>query len=317
LAAATYAYQVTWVNANGETIHSASVTAIVASGTTGSVALTFTKPTDPQTAAGVTVNVYGNVAGSLGLIATGLTGTTFTDTGAVTPGVAPPTADTTGGPSTYANLPWVTAIPFLIMVGETISTMGGENWDFKGRLTRHLENATPAAIGREFWRGDYARAHSYPTNYLTKSGTATDLTPGGGPPSATRGLQILEDALASTGYGGQGMIHCQPQTLPSLLRSTLHNDNSLVTMLGNALVPDSGYDGTGPGSTPASPAAGSAWMFATDMVKVAVDDIVILPDSVAEATDRATNSITMRAQRYGTACWDNYRAFACRVLLDT
>jgi hypothetical protein len=317
-AASPYAYQITWVNANGETIHSASVAATIASGIAGKVTLTFTKPADKQVAAGVTVNVYGRLAGSLGLIATGVTGTTFVDDGSATPGAAPPAADTTGGPSTYANLPWVTAIPFLVMVGETISTMGSDGWDFKGRLTRHLENATPAAVGREFWRGDYARAHSYPTNYLTKNGAATDLTPGGGPPSATRGLEILEDALASTGFGGQGMIHAQPQTLPSLLRSVLKDDEKLVTVLGNHLIPDAGYDGTGPGATPASPAAGSAWMFATDMVKAEVDDnIVFTPGSLEEAIDRNLNRVTIRAQRFATASFDGFRQFACRVLLDT
>lgn len=318
LAAATYTYEVTAVDANGETTPSSTVTATT-TGSTGSVSLTW-----HQTAIGCTYNVYGRVSGSLGLIAT--VGPfdhdnppAYTDTGIPAPGVAAPSSNTTGGPGSYTNLPIVTCIPVLIEVEDSCSTWGFQERDFKGRAQRLLQNATPQALEREFWTGTIAQAAGFPNNYLANSASYTDLTPGSGPPSVARGQQILQDALASTGFGGQGMIHCQPQTAPNLLNAR-RVGNLLLDIFDNIIVAGTGYNGVAAGV--GTPASGTAVMFATDLVMTRVEaEGTVIPDSFSEALDRGQggqpNKVTFRAMKFGMAYFDAAVHVACRVTLET
>ena len=78
----TYEYQISAVNANGETLATSPVTSVLA-GSTSTFSTTLTWDAVPLATG---YNVYGRVSGSLGLITTIGAGTlTFTDTGAVTP----------------------------------------------------------------------------------------------------------------------------------------------------------------------------------------------------------------------------------------
>lgn len=96
LTAATYHYEVTAVNAYGETPPSASVPAVT-SGTTSSVGLAWT-----AVVGAASYNVYrGTGAGAL-MIEANVGTNSYTDTGAVTPGGgSPPVADTTASVQTY------------------------------------------------------------------------------------------------------------------------------------------------------------------------------------------------------------------------
>jgi len=256
LGAATYSYAVTFVNAEGHTAASATATVAVPAGGNGSVAVTVAFPVG-SSGEGVTMTVYGRVGGALGLIASGVVPTgsegsgysaTFTDTGAATPGAAPPVTNTSGGPGTYTPPGIQTYYPLMAMAEDRCSTWGFSIHDFKGRATRLLENGMAKAIGREFSSGLMAQALGYPNNYLQNGSDPNfvDVTPGS-VPSITRGIQILEDYLASTGFGGQGMIHVMPQTAPNLLGARRVGD-LLLTVLDNIIVPDAGYDGNGPGN---------------------------------------------------------------------
>ncbi|HWF25168.1 MAG TPA: hypothetical protein VG275_06965 [Solirubrobacteraceae bacterium] len=318
LTAGAKAYQVTAVNANGETTALAAIT-VTTTGTTGSVALSWN-----PTADGVTYKVYGRVSGSVGLIAT--VGPfdpdnppAYLDTGTPAPGAAPPVTNTTGGVGPYGNLPIVTCIPWLMVAEDSCTSFGFEERDFRGRALRLLENATPQAIEREFWTGALAQAAGWPNNYLTNAASYTDLTPAGTPPSVARGQQILQDAIASTGFGGQGMIHCQPQTAPNLLNAR-RLGNLLLDIFDNLIVPGVGYPGTASGV--GTPAAGTAVMFATDLVMTRTEgEGTVFPDSYAEALDRGQagqpNRITFRAEKFGMAYFDAAVHFACRVTLAT
>ncbi len=315
IVAGTYKYQVTAVNTNGETTALAGVS--ITTGATGSIKGTFTKVADDAT-----YNVYGRVSGSVGLIGTvgpfdGDEPGTFTDDGSVSPGAAPPSSNTTGGPGTYTNLPIITAIPFVVMVEDSCSTWGWEARDFKGRALRLLENATPQQIEKEWWTGTLAQAASLPNRYLADS-NVIDLTDGG-TPSVARGQQILQDALAQCGFGGQGMLHVQPQTTPSLLR-VRSNGAQMFDQFGNLIVPGVGYPGTGPGG--ASPDAGTAWIFASDLVSIRVEaEGQVYPDSFAEALDRGQggqpNLITFRAEKAAVAYADMACQFAVNVTLPS
>ena len=88
LAASTaYSYELEAVYADGTSGPTATVAVTTGTGTTNSNTITWTIPSGATS-----VNVYGNIAGSLGLLANVAGGgTSYTDTGAVTPGAAVPT----------------------------------------------------------------------------------------------------------------------------------------------------------------------------------------------------------------------------------
>lgn len=317
LVAGTYTYEITAVNANGETTPSASVAITTTS--TGSVTLTWAPEAD-----GLQFKVYGRIAGSLGLLA--VVGPfdkdqtpTYTDAGAAVVGAIPPTTNTTGGAGSYGNLPMISVIPFLIMAEDVCSSFGFEERDFKGRALRLLDNATPKAIESEFWTGALAQAKGYPNNYLTNTASVTNLTPGSGATSVARGMQILQDALATSGFGGQGMIHVQPQTAPNLLGAR-RVGQLLLDIFDNIVVPGVGYPGTGPGGV--TPSAGTAYMYATDLVMVRSQNKgTVFPDSFAEALDRGQsgepNTIRFRAERFAAAYFDASAHYCVQVTLAT
>ena len=240
------------------------------------------------------------------------------------------------------NLPLVAFIPFVIEATDQCSAFGWSERDYVGRALRLLDNATPAAIEREFWAGAYSQAiaGTIPPDlpganaFLQQSGTPTsggttlvpvDLTP---PivPSISRGIQILEDYLANTGFGGQGMLHVAPETSPNLLGAR-RVGALLLSVVDNIIVPGSGYPtsgATGPaGNANADPGAGNQWIYATDLVSVRLDEPEIFPQTLAEALDRGNgssttpNTIRIRAQRFGAVTFDGARLAACRVSLAT
>lgn len=323
LSAGTKTYEITFVNANGETTPSGAITQVV----TANQEVTLTISDVPN---GVTVNVYGRVSGSLGLLGnvgpvTSEGGTlTFTDTGSGSPGASPPSSNTTGGPGSYTNPAIITVVPFAIETMDQCSTFGFEERDFKGRALRWLDSATPHAIEAEFWTGTLAQAKGLPNPYLTMGSSApngfTNLTPSGTPPSVARGMQILQDYLAQTGFGGQGMIHTQAQTAPDLLAAR-RVGKLLLDIFDNIVVPGVGYTGSQPAGTSA-PAAGTAWMYATDMVMVRIQpEGRVIPDTFEEAVDRGQggepNTVTFRAFRFAAAYAD-FQAYAgCQVTLPT
>lgn len=316
-AASPYSYQVTAVNPNGQTTALPAVVATIAAGSTGSVLLAWQPAGD---SAGVTYNVFGRQAGSIGLIAT--VGPfdddqtpTYTDTGAATVGAAPPSSNTTGGVGSYANLAINTIVPYLVVCEDWCSTWGFEERDFKGRALRLLENATPQAIEKEFWTGTLAQAHGYPNRYLTDA-NLVDLT-NGTPVSVARGQQMLQDYLASTGFGGQGMIHCQPQTAPNLLNARRVGP-LLLDVFDNIIVPGVGYPGTA--SAIAGTSTNTAVMIATDLAMVRAEtDGTVFPDSFAEALDWGQggfpNTLRFRAEKFAAAYFDGAVQAGVRVTL--
>jgi hypothetical protein len=352
LASASYDYEVTTVNANGETVASNLVTVAV---THGAAVLTWTQAGSSGAGGGshaaASWNVYGRThSATLHLLAnvpnTGSASMTYCDDGSATPGSqTAPVSNGTGGPGNYGNLPNVAFVPFLIQVEDECSTFGWEARDFTGRALRLLDSATPNAIEREFWTGAFAQntftgPMAGSNAFLQQSATsgnggtgveAADLTPGssgggGTPVSITRGIQILEDYLANSGFGGQGMLHVAPETSPNLLGAR-RVGALLLTVMDNIVVPGSGYPtapgaSTGPiGNSSANPGSGNAWIFCSDLVSVRLDRPVVIPSTMAEAVDRgaggAPNTVRIRAERFAAATFDVARLAAVRVTLST
>lgn len=232
------------------------------------------------------------------------------------------------------NLPIQVAIPYVILAEDACSTFGFSERDYKGRAKRLLDGAKHKAAEKEFWTGALATAAGWPNAFLTNPATVTDVTPGAGAPSIARGIQILQDALAECGFGGQGMLHVQRQTASNLLTVIeddphfIVDDDGMHDMFGNIIVPGVGYPGTGPEGK--APAAGSAWIYATDLVAFREEaEPTIFPESFAEATNwgrqtlkeekaeapNEVNTIRFQAQKFAVTQWDVACHFACRVKL--
>jgi hypothetical protein len=94
LTAATYSYRVSYVRGSHESVAATAVTGVVASGSTGRVDLSW-----PAVPGASSYKIYGRTGGSELLMAT-QAGTTFSDTGSVTPSGALPAAD---GKANFAN----------------------------------------------------------------------------------------------------------------------------------------------------------------------------------------------------------------------
>jgi hypothetical protein len=336
-AASPYSYVVAGIMPDGSiTLPSAAFTGTIASGTAGSNALAWTA----SAAAGcIGTAIFGRKATNYQLLGTVPVATTsFTDTGAVAP--------TLGANIPIGNLPMVGFVPFLIQVADQASAIGWKARDYVGRALRLLDFTTPNAIERELWMGAFAQAagvspatpvyqSDFPAGmnaFFTQSGTPSnggsslvplDLTPAS-PPSVTRGIQILEDYLANSGGGGQGMLHVAPECSPNLLGAR-RIGSLLLSVMDNIIVPGSGYPTTGAtgpaGATKQTPDAGTQWMFATDLISVRLDAPWVTPSTLVEALDRASggepNLIKFRAQRYAAATWDGARLAGCRVTLAT
>ena len=340
LPSGTYRYKVTALNANGESLPSNEVAVAV---TTGGATITITQPgIGTVTSWNVYRSAINGSAGTEELLAAGagIKAPTFTDTATGTRTAAPPSGDTTVGVGKYTNLAQVQFVPFIIQVEDECSSWGFQVRDYVGRALRLLDNATPNAIEREIWAGAFAQnTYTGPmvgTNAFFQqsaddstggSGNAAqDVTPDAGPVSVTRGVQLLEDALAGSGFGGQGMIHVAPETAPNLLGSR-RVGGLLLSVMDNIIVPGSGYPTaagtmTGPlDNSNVDPGAGNQWIFATDLISVRLDTPEVDPETMAEALDRGNfgqpNTVRFRARRFAAATWDGARQFACRVTLAT
>jgi hypothetical protein len=239
----------------------------------------------------------------------------YTDASATTVGAAVPGSNTTGGPSTYGQPATRQWVPYAVVAEDGCSAFGFDEHDYIGRAQRLLDMSESAAIEKELWTGTIAQAKGYPNDYLANNATVTDLTPGT-VPSITRGIQILEDGIANTGAGAQGMIHVQPETTPSLLNAR-RVGNLLLSELDNIIVPGTGYPGTGPGG--AAPASGYSWIYATNIVNVRKGPMITVPDNFAEALDWGQadqpNTIRFRAMEMACADWDGTIHLACKVSL--
>jgi len=196
--------------------------------------------------------------------------------------------------------------PFQVWTGDKCTTFGWSARDFKGRATRALLACESKQIAAEFWKGTLASAQGWPNRYLASPLSDTLSSPGT-PLSVNNALACLEQGLADCGCGARGMIHCTRELATAWnLGGALRKENGLILTINDTIVvPDAGYDGSGPYGQPAL--AGSQWAYATSMITVRRSQIVVFPDTLGEATVRGTNDIEWRAERmagvdFSTCC---------------
>lgn len=197
----------------------------------------------------------------------------------------------------------VEAMPFLIWQADRCSTLGGAARNYQQRAVDALIGSESKQIAAEFWGGAQAQASGWPNRFLADNTFADVLS--ASPVSVSVALQCLEQALGDCGNGARGMIHCTRGLAArwSELGNVFRSPTGVIqTYLGTIVVPDAGYDGSGPDGQAATD--GSQWAYATSMVTVRRGPIDLYPGSVAEATDRDTNTVTFRAQRLATVTFD-------------
>lgn len=199
--------------------------------------------------------------------------------------------------------------PFLVWATDQCSTLGFAARDFEGRARRQLAASESFQIANELWTGDLAIADGLANRYLTDSASDT-VTSSAGTPTASLGALVA--ALGAAQHGMTGMIHVTPQVLVLLAAdwAVYRDGNIWRTPMGHRVVADDGYDGSGPGGTPAS---ATQWMYATSTIRVgrgAVD----IPGTFDENVNRDTNYVRIYAQRLALYEWTSECAhFAAEV----
>lgn len=203
--------------------------------------------------------------------------------------------------------------PWALHVDDTCSTFGFNVRDYQGRARRKLLANQSYQVEHELWTGETAQTAAFPNNWLTNSGSLTDL----GTEPLIYALAALQEHLADVISGSRGMIHCTVRTATLWLSAGVirREGNLLLDGFDNIIVAGSGYPGTGPDDEDPPVSLDRQWAYATSMVHYAEDDIVVVPGDFAEAVDRDTNTVTFRAERVVGAWWDGCAHAAVEVNL--
>lgn len=219
------------------------------------------------------------------------------------------------------NLAVVNAEPFYVWAGDKCAPWELSR-DWQGRARRQLRGGLSYAIAQELWSGALARTEVDPqgdpweNKYLSmaEADVLTDEAT-----SPTDALARLEFALGRCDHGVRGMIHATRHlaTYWAGLGLLRREGNLLLTFLDTIVIADAGYDGSGPpdGANPdGQPAAdGSQWAYATGMLSLRLGAEQLLPDSMAEATDRQVNLTEYRIEQLAAVTWDGCCHLAAEV----
>lgn len=185
---------------------------------------------------------------------------------------------------------------FMVFGGEKCSTLGMNAVDLRARAERMLTIVQSFEIADELWSGGL--------NLDAKSLADVDadtLTEGAG--AAVDVLGCIDQGIGQKTKGQQGMVHMTPQVLDHLVTNgTLYRDAGLwLTPMGNIVVADYGYDGTGPNGEPATD---SQWIYGTTMITLRLGAIESIPDLDMQAVTRSINDIEVWAYRAVAWVWD-------------
>lgn len=224
-----------------------------------------------------------------------------------------PGIDPEGRPAAVGN------VPFGIWDADRCSTMGGDSADDRrARARRALEANQSQHVASEFWTGALATAAAWGDNQRLAAGAGVPVASDG--LNVTRSFAELTQALADQQGNRRGMIHCTPQTLDLAAAAMVvrREGNLWLTATDHIVVADAGYPGTGPeGQVRADT---DTWAFATGLVVVRLGEVVVLPDSDAEAVDlrsprlsSSINSALYVASRLASPAWDGCALAAANI----
>lgn len=207
-----------------------------------------------------------------------------------------------GTPGT--NPAWTEGTPFVVRAFDECSAMSFQLRDYAARARRQLESVESYQIAAELWGGSLGLGQRSLTDLASDRLTSAAATP-------VAAVACLEAGLATCG-GAQGMVHVPAQLLPYLAAEGVvrRDGNVWVTPMGHLVVADAGYDGTGPGGLAVS---STQYAYATSMIYVGMGEVMVTPDTIAEAMDRSVNLVTFEASRLASWVWDECCHFAAEV----
>lgn len=207
---------------------------------------------------------------------------------------------TPGGKPTKTNPIRNEADPFGVYAEDHCSTLGFAARDYEGRARRQLAAVQSSLIAREFQLGTIRDAESLDNVALID---ATEIVPGGPIDIA---LGSLEAALADTFAGARSMIHVTMQTMVFLAKNFLiyQSGQKWLTQPGNLVVADAGY----------TDESGTVFMYGTSMVQVRLSTVDVVPPEFAQAVNRATNLVTIYAERLALVQLDHSETTAADLL---
>lgn len=214
-----------------------------------------------------------------------------------------------------------TYIPFFIEVEDFRSAFDLPGEDRFKRVKKQLAAATQKAVEVELWDGRAALADTNANLFLSKASAATEAASGAYP--ATIALAYLEEAIANSPTGEEGMIHMTRDVASILGSRVLHKEESekgphLITRLGTPVVIGSGYSGNGPiGATGAAASATNKWMYATSRVDVHLGKIEVVNDNLGQGVDATINDMRIKAYRPAAVTFDPSIHYTVRVTLPT
>jgi hypothetical protein len=221
-----------------------------------------------------------------------------------------------------ADARYLDYVPFYIDVEDFASTFSLPGQDRFARVVAELDCVTQKALEFEFWEGVAAQAETAANGnmYLRKSGAAT--IPVSGAKKPENALMILEQAIASSPLGQNGVIH-MTRDIASILGSRLiykkgetENSGRAMTRLGTDVIIGSGYTGNGPiGDSNAAASATNKWMYATGTVDVHLGKVELVNENLAQGADVTINNMRIKAFRPAAAFADPSMLFAMRVTL--
>lgn len=212
--------------------------------------------------------------------------------------------------------------PFEVISTITCSSFGFEAANYVENVRRLHEASVGSAIEREFLLGE--AIHSNP--HLNSLAFDDDhvLNPSGvGPGGVVTGVSprdaliLLSNALAGCLNDERGFIHASPGLVTAwwaLGDVTPNDDGKLITASrGDYVIAGSGYDGSAPhGAAPVL--EGQEWAYATGPVHVLISEPTVIPETLAEALDRSTNTVEFRAESVAAVYHDGCCQFG--VLVD-
>ncbi len=163
--------------------------------------------------------------------------------------------------------------PYTAHTGDPcVSVMGWAGRDPRGRAKRLLQANLSRIVANELWTGartgNAANSAQFGNNFLASSPTLPDADTPTGWMNALADLESRYHDLANT----PGTIHCTVRTAAIWRSERLvfpsPTGRSLQTVFGNTVVPDAGYDGSGPAGHAAASRT-QAWAYMTGPVVVA------------------------------------------------
>ena len=197
--------------------------------------------------------------------------------------------------------PVITGDPWTAYAGFRCRTVGMTPKEMQDRATAALALGEQREVERVFWTGGVTGGTpGLITPHLARPDcTVLNTTPGAaGAFDIPTGVGALEDYAAGL-YSGTPILHA-PRGLAALAAGNMiviRDGSRLITPVGTFWAFGAGYSAanTGPDGTTAP--AGTAWIYVTGAIQIRRSPVFYTPPSPEAGLNRASNEITLLAER--------------------